>query len=89
MRIYMQTRPINEDGTSGTPRFFQLILQEELMGGWNMVKESGQQGYSGKVSKQQFETWEQAQEAMLTLRDKQALRGYHVVFMQGQAPPKA
>lgn len=82
MRIYMQTRPTPEHG----PRFYHLFLQEDLIGGWTLVRETGQQGGSGKVTRQHFEDWESALDSMLSWRDKQIERGYHVVFVQGQTP---
>ena len=43
MRIYMQT-PVGEDAA---PRYYHLHLQEDLLEGWTLVRESGRQGSSG------------------------------------------
>ena len=83
MRIFMQTRP----SLDRAPRFYHLFLQEDLIGGWTLVKETGAQGSPGKVSKQHFDNWDEALETLMTLRDKQLMRGYQVVFVQGQEPP--
>ena len=83
MRIYLQTRP--EDGS--TPRYYHLLLQEDLLEGWTLVKETGQQGSSGRITKQHYNSWEEAEKAMLKARDKQLNRGYQVVFVQGQTRP--
>jgi hypothetical protein len=83
MRIYMQTAP----GEERTPRFYHLFLQQDLIRGWTLVKENGQQGSPGKVTKQHFETWDEALEAMMTARDRQLNRGFNVVFVQGQEHP--
>ncbi len=83
MRIFMQTAPEAERA----PRFYHLFLQQDLINGWTLVKENGQQGSSGKVSKQQFESWDDALEAMLNLRDRQLNRGFSVVFVEGQEHP--
>jgi predicted DNA-binding WGR domain protein len=83
MRIYMQTRPSPDH----PPRFYHLFLQEDLLEGWTLVRENGQQGSPGKVTRQHYTSWEEAQEAMLALRDKQIERGYQVVFLQGHTPP--
>lgn len=80
MRIYLQTRP--EDGSA--PRFYHLLLQEDLLEGWTLIKETGKQGSSGRTSKQHFATWEEAEQALLKTRDSQLNRGYQVVFVQGQ-----
>ena len=83
MRIFMQIIPTQDRG----PRFYHLFLQEDLINGWTLVKETGLQGSSGKVSKQHFDNWDDALESILTMRDKQLNRGYQVVFVQGQEPP--
>ena len=83
MRIYMQTAPNAERA----PRFYHLFLQQDLINGWTLVKENGQQGASGKVTKQQYDSWDDALEAMLNLRDRQLKRGFKVVFVQGQDRP--
>ncbi|NOZ52162.1 MAG: WGR domain-containing protein [Gammaproteobacteria bacterium] len=80
MRIYLQTNPAD----TGPIRFIHLILQEDLMGGWSLSKESGYQGSSGKTSRHHFDSHENAMESMLQLRDKHIKRGYYVAFVQGQ-----
>lgn len=83
MRIYMQTIPSPEH----VSRFYHLFLQEDLIGGWTLVRETGRQGGSGKVTRHHFEDWDSALDSMLAVRDKQIERGYHVVFVQGQSAP--
>jgi len=80
MRIYMQTgftdiKPL---------RYYQLILEKDLLGGWAVVREWGQQGAGGRIKREHFELQENAQNALMQLRDKQLARGYKVVFIQGQ-----
>lgn len=79
MRILLQTSPTEPLN----PRFYHLFLQQDLIMGWTLIREAGRQGMSGKVTQQHFETWEDAQAAMLEHRDKQLKRGYRVVFIQG------
>ena len=79
MRIYMQTQPTND----GKLRFIQLHLQADLLGGWTLIKESGQQGSPGRVSRTHFETHEQAISALIVVRDKQLDKGFKVVFAEG------
>lgn len=84
MRIYLQTRP--DSGTA--PRFYHLVLQEDLLDGWTVVKETGYQGSKGKVTRQFFKNHDEALQAMLQARDAQLKRGYQVVFVQGQSRPE-
>ncbi len=80
MRIYMQT-PIMEDKV---PRYYQLVVQQDLLEGWTLIREWGQQGASGRVKNDHFATRDEAERACLKVRDAQIERGYRVVFMQGQ-----
>lgn len=83
MRIYLQTRPDSE----APPRFYHILLQQDLIAGWTMVTESGHQGSAGRVRKKHFESWEEAEKAVQNCRDRQINRGYAVVFVQGQDHP--
>lgn len=83
MRLYLQTAP----GADRIPRYYHLIIQKDLLTGWTLVKETGQQGSTGKVTRQHFDTWEDAQAALISSRDQQLKRGYRVVFVQGQEKP--
>jgi len=79
MRIYMQTQPAEDSKL----RFFQLHMQADLLGGWTLIKESGQQGSPGKVNRTHFETQEEALAALIATRDKQLDKGFKVVFAEG------
>lgn len=83
MRIYMQI-PAMEDKPS---RYYQLLLLEDLLDGWTLVREWGQPGRSGRVKRDHFANRELAQAALLRVRDTQLNRGFKVVFMQGQEQP--
>ena len=83
MRFYLQTPPTAD----GYPRFYHLFLQEDLLSGWMLIKETGQQGRSGKVTKLHFDDHEQAMEALIKARDVQIQRGYRVVFVNGEQSP--
>ncbi len=84
MRIYLQT-PVTEDRP---PRFYHLFLQEDLLEGWTLVKEWGFQGSSGRVVREHFSTWEEAQSALLATRDQQVKRGYRIMFTEGLGVPR-
>jgi predicted DNA-binding WGR domain protein len=81
MRIYMQTIQSQEHPL----RFYQLHLQQDLLGSWVLVRESGFQGNRGQVKRSYFKQRSEAEQAMARLRDMQAKRGYQVVFMEGAA----
>lgn len=84
MRIYLQTQPSNEEAT----RFYHLFLQQDMLGGWSLVREWGFQGASGRVQRDHFANRDAAAEAMLRARDAQLKKGYRVMFMQGDEPPQ-
>lgn len=79
MRIYLQTLP--QQGA--TIRFCQILLQQDLLGGWSLVRESGHQGGSGRVRRQHFDDRGEAVDALIAARDLQLRRGYRVVFTEG------
>ena len=83
MRIYLQS--LSQD--QGVPRFYQLSVQRDMIAGWTLIKESGRQGSKGRISKEHFASWEEAERAMLKHRDKQLAKGYSVVFIQGHELP--
>ena len=80
MRIYMQTDFMENK----SPRYYQIILDRDLLGGWSLVRESGQQGGTGRVTREHYTDLDTAQFALERLRDKQLARGYKIVFIQGQ-----
>lgn len=80
MRIYMQTPPLGDK----PPRFYHLHLQEDLLEGWTLVKESGYQGSSGKVTKEYFKQRDSAMDALMKVRERQIQRGFRIVFAQGE-----
>ena len=82
MRIYMQKT--TEDGRP--PRYCQLVLQQDLIQGWSIIVESGEQGRSGRVRRQHFDQFDVAEEYLLNTRDAQLQRGFKVMFIQGAAP---
>jgi predicted DNA-binding WGR domain protein len=79
MRVYLQIVPEQDK----PPRFYQLVLQEDLLNGWTLVREWGQQGSPGRVKKDHFPSRDDALHALLQVRDAQLKRGYQVVYMQG------
>jgi len=82
MRIYMQISATNDV----IPRFYQLLVQQDLLGGCSLVREWGRQGSPGRIKRDHFPTLEAAIEACISVRDSQLRRGYHVVYTRGQEP---
>ena len=70
------------------PRFYHLLLQEDLLEGWTLIVESGNQGASGRVRRQYFVDHDAAMNALMQARDAQLKRGYRVMFAQGQERPE-
>ena len=80
MRIYMQTPPL--DGIP--PRFYQLQIQEDMIDGWTLIRESGIQGNrSNSFKKTHDECREDAEQALLTRRDQQLRKGFHTTCATG------
>ena len=61
MRVYMQIPAFN----GKPPRYYQLVLQEDLINGWTLVREWGQQGYAGRVKRDHFPDRAAAEAALL------------------------
>jgi len=69
------------------PKFYQIHLGPDLLGGWVVVREWGHQGSSGRVMQDHFKTFSDAENAVLATRETQVKRGYRVVFVQGENRP--
>ncbi|MFK7955972.1 MAG: WGR domain-containing protein [Lysobacterales bacterium] len=79
----MQTHP----QPSEVLRFYELLLQEDLLGGWSLVRQWGQLGSRGTLRKDLFPSQDEAQAALVAQRDRQLGRGYQVMFIHGSARP--
>ena len=84
MRLLMQQRP---DGREA-PRFVQLQLQPDLLGGWTLLRESGQLGGRAQLRREQYLLQAEATAAFEKARDGQLKRGYQLMFVSGAEPPK-
>lgn len=83
MRVYMQIPAVEEKPS----RYYQLLLLEDLLDGWTLIREWGQLGRSGRIKRDHFDNRELAEDALLRVRDSQIKRGFKVVFLQGQDQP--
>lgn len=84
MRLFLQQRSDGRDA----PRFVQLMLQPDLLGGWTLVRESGQIGGRSTLRREQFLDQASALEALEQARDQQLKRGFQLMFVQGADAPK-
>lgn len=69
-------------------RFYHLVLQRDLLGGWSLLREWGAQGRPGRVIRDHHPEREAAEAAMIRVREEQIRRGYRVVFVQGDPLPE-
>jgi len=83
MRLYLQTAP----GNSDAPRYVQITLEQDLLGGWTLYRESGTQGGRATLKREQFLERDEAVAALEKARDAQIKRGFRVMFAQGHDGP--
>ena len=84
MRMLLQQRP---DGREA-PRFVQLMLEPDLLGGWTLVRETGQIGGRSSLRREQYLDQASAQSALERARDLQLKKGFQLMFVQGAEAPK-
>jgi len=85
MRVFMQTKPISTEA----PKYYQIALQQDLLGGWTLTREWGQQGGRVNLKREVYLERDDALSAFEHARDAQVKRGYHVMFSQGMESPYA
>ena len=83
MRLFLQQRP---DGHE-SPRFVQLTLQPDLLGGWTLLRETGQVGGRSTLRRDQFLDQPSALKALEAARDAQLKRGFQLMFARGSDAP--
>ena len=84
MRLLLQQR---SDGNEA-PRFVQLQLQPDLLGGWTLLRETGQIGARSTLRREQFHDQASALAALEAARDAQLKRGFQLMFAQGADAPR-
>ncbi len=85
MRIFMQTPAL----ASEVPRYYQIVLQQDLLGGWTLFREWGQQGGRISSKREVYLERDRAVGAFESARDAQVKRGFRVMFSQGFEGPHA
>lgn len=83
MRIYMQASVV--DGK--IPKYYHLILHQDMLSGWTLVREWGMQGSAGRIIRNHYSDYAEAEFSLLRIRDIQIQRGYQVVFLEGPKQP--
>ena len=83
MRLYLKTRP----ASAAAPRYVQIVLEQDLLGGWTLYRESGTQGGKATLKREQFLERDAAIAAFEKARDAQLRRGFRVMFAQGLDGP--
>ncbi|HMB57019.1 MAG TPA: WGR domain-containing protein [Arenimonas sp.] len=84
MRLLLQQKP----DAGEHPKYVQLILQQDLLGGWSLVRETGQIGGKVQLKREQFLEQDAALAAFEKARDAQVRRGFVVMFAQGVDAPR-
>ena len=79
MRLLLQQRPLAGE----SPKYVQLVLQQDLLGCWSLLRESGQTGGKATLKREQFLDQAQAVAAFEKARDAQLKRGFQVMVAQG------
>lgn len=85
MRVFMQTKSDPADA----PQYYQIALQQDLLGGWMLTREWGRQGGRITLKREVYLERDDALVAFERARDAQIKRGYHVMFSQGAESPYA
>lgn len=83
MRVLLQQPP----GGNEAPRYVQLSLVADLLGGWELLRESGQTGGRVQLRRELFLQQDDALQAFQKARDMQIKRGFQVMFTSGLPHP--
>jgi 3-dehydroquinate synthetase len=82
MRVFLQQPPSGNEN----PRYVQLTLQPDLLGGWELLRESGQVGGRIQLRRELYLQRNEATDAFEKARDQQLKRGFQVMFTHGEQP---
>jgi hypothetical protein len=84
MRLLLQQKPLAGEA----PKYVQLMLQQDLLGGWSLLRETGHIGGKAALKREQYLEHEAALAAFERARDAQLNRGFQVMFAQGADAPR-
>jgi hypothetical protein len=82
MHLYMQTPP-----GAGAPRYCRIALEQDLLGGWTLYRESGSEGGRASLKREVYLDRDAALAAFERARDMQLQRGFKVMITQGVDAP--
>lgn len=83
MRVLLQQPPSGNE----SPRYLQLTLAADLLGSWELLRESGQIGGRTQLRRELFMQQDDAVQAFEKARDAQIKRGFLVMFTSGEPHP--
>jgi predicted DNA-binding WGR domain protein len=84
MRLFLQQPPQGGEA----PKFVQLILEQDLLGGWLLLREAGQTGGRSQLKREVYLDRDQALAAFEKARDQQVKKGFRVMIAQGADAPR-
>lgn len=84
MRLFLQQLPVGNE----PPRFVQLVLEQDLLGGWTLMREVGQIGGKSQLRKEQFLEQGAATAAFEKARDQHVKKGFQIMFSRGANAPR-
>jgi hypothetical protein len=84
MRVFLQQRPAGHE----PPRFVQLMLQPDLLGGWTLVRESGLVGGRSQLRRDQYLDQASAVAAFEQARDLHLKKGFQLTYSEGATAPR-
>ncbi|HET6603752.1 MAG TPA: hypothetical protein VFG21_05985 [Xanthomonadaceae bacterium] len=84
MRLFLQRKPVAGEA----PRFVQIVLQPDLLGGWTLLRESGLIGGRSQLRREVYLEREAAEAAFEKARDTQIRRGFQIMFTEGAGSPR-
>lgn len=79
MRVFLQTIPADNEA----PKYLRLTLQRDLLGSWELLRETGHIGGRSQLRRELFPDVQQATAALEKARDLQVKRGFQVTFVSG------
>jgi hypothetical protein len=83
MHLYMQTPP----ASNAQPRYCRIALEQDLLGGWTLYRESGTEGGRATLKREVYLDRGAALAAFEHARDSQLKRGFKVMITQGVDAP--
>ena len=84
MRLLLQQKP----SAGEAPKYVQLMLQQDLLGGWTLLRETGQIGGRATLKREQYLLQDEANAAFEKARDSHLKRGFQLMFARGADAPK-